>query len=592
MIPELLVKSGSFARPTVTGLHEVTGIGFRPKLIIFIGTNQSAAGNGAEVRFSYGFAEAFAFTQVVGQFALSTVAANFTSKSLDEDYCYGIYENVGGSYDVEGLASLVDVSDDSFTLNFLAANTDAPLIDYIALGGEAITAAACGLYVPRTATGNQDVPVGFSPDMIFHLAANPENGGATQELCFSTAFGRGESGAVSSMMMTSVADDASTPTNTNRHFRANQLFSVVNTNTNAVQRLGSYAGQVGLGFRVSHQTVSAIADIFAFCAVKGLQAQMSTANQPTSLGNQSVTGLTYQPKLIMFQSAVNTNFLAVQAHFRAMRGWYDGTNQRSYFQGSTDNVNPPVNREDYSQTKCLKMLTEGAAGVTTHAQASGVSLNSDGFTINWDTVDATARIFSWCAIAAKPIYLSSFPRAPGMYHLASREWTFDASAQGWTGGTWDASKGRSGGGLYASCTSLGKGCTSGMTLEWAGTFESFGVPAGATVEYAIIGSHAGIATGVDARGFGDSKSITQYTLRDQFGALLQNILGSTTLSDTYRTYLGPDESVIPLPSPPLLLPSSTPIILRVATTATKNAGGIGVAETNVDNIRVVVKYRS
>ena len=120
---------------------------------------------------------------------------------------------------------------------------------------------------------------------------------------------------------------------------------------------------------------------------------MSSFNQATTTGNQSLTGAGFTPKAAIMVSAndVSGNNDAAQAHARASFGWATGTSARaSLWIGETDNVSPTVAHRNLDTTKLIKLMTESSSP-TVNAAADHVSFDSDGQTINWTTADGTAR---------------------------------------------------------------------------------------------------------------------------------------------------------------------------------------------------------
>jgi hypothetical protein len=127
--------------------------------------------------------------------------------------------------------------------------------------------------------------------------------------------------------------------------------------------------------------------------MRGPQFKVSSFNQATSTGNQSLTGAGFTPKASIMISAndVAANNDAAQAHARVSFGWATGTSARaSLWIGETDNVSPTVANRNLDQAKLIKLMTEGASPAV-NAAADHVSFDSDGQTINWTTADATAR---------------------------------------------------------------------------------------------------------------------------------------------------------------------------------------------------------
>jgi hypothetical protein len=147
------------------------------------------------------------------------------------------------------------------------------------------------------------------------------------------------------------------------------------------------------GFTLNYTTAGGSADVFYYLALRGPQVKVSSFNQATATGNQSLTGAGFTPKAAIMMSAndVSGNNDAAQANARVSFGWATGTSARSSFWiGETDNVSPTVAYRNLDSAKLIKMMTESASP-TVNAAADHVSFDSDGQTINWSTADSTAR---------------------------------------------------------------------------------------------------------------------------------------------------------------------------------------------------------
>ena len=110
---------------------------------------------------------------------------------------------------------------------------------------------------------------------------------------------------------------------------------------------------------------------------------------PTSTGNVAVTGVGFQPKALLFfatyQTAVGS---AVNA--RSCIGMATSSSSRAVISSNTqDNVNPFDSDRGSDNTKCLKVLDNSAG---TLLAADLVSLDADGFTLNWTTVQASGYV--------------------------------------------------------------------------------------------------------------------------------------------------------------------------------------------------------
>lgn len=118
-----------------------------------------------------------------------------------------------------------------------------------------------------------------------------------------------------------------------------------------------------------------------------------TAN--TGTGNQAITGVGFQPKGLMIWTTYQTatGFSDTEGQLYQI-GLTDGTRQNSMYARADDNTNP--NDTDRANSQTVICTIRNLAGTNVRV-GSLVSLNSDGFTINWTTADAVAALFHYCA---------------------------------------------------------------------------------------------------------------------------------------------------------------------------------------------------
>lgn len=107
-------RVGYFICPSVTGNYSVTGLGFKPKVIEFIGHKN----DGLHTWFFH--SQGFADDQ--GHQNVSTLAGNFSNLFLGDckfDRCIYVINTAGN---IQVMATLVSMNNDGFTLNFTYVN--------------------------------------------------------------------------------------------------------------------------------------------------------------------------------------------------------------------------------------------------------------------------------------------------------------------------------------------------------------------------------------------------------------------------------------------------------------------------------------
>src|ERR1019366_464324 len=112
-----------------------------------------------------------------------SVASALYSIGLSAVLCLRVIDNIAT---LLASADLASFDTDGFTLNFIAADATARVINFMALGGSGLTNAVTGDMTTSASTGAQAVTgVGFKPDCVIFFttrtAAAPVLAGGTSE---------------------------------------------------------------------------------------------------------------------------------------------------------------------------------------------------------------------------------------------------------------------------------------------------------------------------------------------------------------------------------------------------------------------------
>lgn len=375
----LLAKAGSFTGTGSTGNQSVTGVGFQPKVVLFRYNMSAVDTSQADAIIGFGVGVSSSDRRVSGNYATDNLSTSANAAWNQSTYC--IYTPGGGSR-----ADLVSLDSDGFTINWVTSSQMS--VQYLALGGDAITHVKTGSAAAKTSTGNESYTgLGFQPTALIVWAGKFSTTPLDQSTNGSGLFGF----ATSSSERGFVAwrnQNGSNP-QVAKHRQSTQR--LLSTTTNFTE--ADFVSFDSDGFTLNYTTAGGSADVFYYLALRGPQVKVSSFNQATSTGNQSITGAGFTPKAAIMMSAndVSGNNDSAQAHARASFGWATGTSERaSLWLGETDNVSPTVAKRNLDRTKLIKMMTEGASP-TVNAAADHVSFDSDGQTINWSTADGTAR---------------------------------------------------------------------------------------------------------------------------------------------------------------------------------------------------------
>jgi hypothetical protein len=375
----LSVLASSFTASGSTGNQAITGVGFQPKVVLF--RYNLLTGNGSSTDAVVGFGVGISSSDRRNAGDYSTSGVTTSSHNAWNQSSWVIYGPGGVPR-----ADFVSMDSDGFTVSWTSSS--AMTVQYLALGGSALTNFKTGAAAAKTSTGNQAYTgIGFQPTCLITWAGKFSTDPLDQSTSGAAMFGAATS-STSRGMITWRSQNNVNPQGA-KHRQSTQR--VVSTTT--VFTEADFVSFDSDGFTLNYTTAGGSADVFYYLALRGPQFKVSNFNQATSTGNQALTGAGFQPKAaLMFSNGdTSANNDAVQANSRMSVGWATGTSNRgSLWLGETDAVSPTVASRNYDSTKLIKMMTEGGTP-TVNAAADHVSFDSDGETINWTTADATAR---------------------------------------------------------------------------------------------------------------------------------------------------------------------------------------------------------
>ncbi|MEY2686548.1 MAG: hypothetical protein RL375_746 [Pseudomonadota bacterium] len=387
-------KGGSFTLLTSTGNQAVSGLGFVPKVVFVFGMF-----NGAGIAYGDAFGVADSQTR---QWAMSSrnndnVTPTQCDKSWDSTLFFHCTDGLGA---VVCQAAFGSVTHDGFALKVTNAALATRRLHYLALAGDDVEA-----YVSKfdlaTGTGNQAVTgVPFTPKCVL-MSANLSN--TTEGIsAIESRFALGAMTSAAQWCATSYALDnlaAGDEQGVGRTDAAIVRISDVFTTTALAARTSLDAN----GFTVNKSTAPGGSIRLGYVALGGPALYAVGAfNQPTSTGDQAITGVGFRPLAELFLSAGRVASTTPTGGSRTMLGAaVSSTDRRSYAATAQDAVNPTNSARDMDETACLIAISDGGTP-TRLATAGFVSQDSDGFTVNWSAADATARQNFYLAVGAPP----------------------------------------------------------------------------------------------------------------------------------------------------------------------------------------------
>lgn len=180
----------------------------------------------------------------------------------------------------------------------------------------------------------------------------------------------------------------------------------------ALRCSANMTGFLSTGFTLNWGT-TVTGYIVHYLALGGTDVLASGGNiaPRTTAGSQSVTGLAFQPKLVLFLYASSNTASGASAGY----GWAASATNRwatsmSAAAGATMASNVLASRIQ-DTTKCVSQLLGGGSTTVTEA-VDLTSMNSDGFTMNWTTATGTTHAIYYLALGGAASYaLGTFTKA-------------------------------------------------------------------------------------------------------------------------------------------------------------------------------------
>ena len=382
-----LSKVGAFAKPNSTlGHQQITGIGFRPKALIFWngaheatnGFNQCIVMLGMTTGSSFGYAVSTASNNGVSP---SNTARRMAARAMTwVDY---------DANTVVGECDIVSLDSDGFTLNWTLQNAAAYNINYIAIGGADVT----GAKVVKWNRENSVTGVGFQPSLVLNASVGLASfSGASEAILSFGAMDKYGNQWASAFR----ANDGVNPSDTRRAQRTDRARIILGT-TDTILDSFSFLSMDPDGFSVTHTGTAVDGNISLCLKGPGMKVgafQKTTAAAPAS---QSVTGTGFTPKTVLF-SSVGIGAPSTAPDVGSL--WSLGATSAAASKGIAIRDNDALattSAQGYQANKAVASLNRATAS-TVAFEADLTTLDSSGFTLNWTTNDANPHEICYIAI--------------------------------------------------------------------------------------------------------------------------------------------------------------------------------------------------
>lgn len=383
----LQTRVGQLTRPAATGVQNITGLGFRPKAILF--WTFGAPGEGwttANAYSMWGMTAGPGKSYVQAGYSSNAQAVAQTSRWSSDQKPIALVFSSAGSLWVE--ADIQSFDGDGFSLNWTRLNTTEPaafVINYLAIGGAEIQAALQTTYFPTTNTNIIVAGVGFKPDMAF-LACTADNipsVNPNHSFSLGVVNSSAQQGSYSMWDSYNIA-----PSSTYQYLSTDSALVVGSPTTVAGRLILRSMDDDGLTFAPS-PTLSSDRE-FAVLALKGVTSKIGTFKKPVTTGTyyQSVSRHDFNPKAAFFFTAnwgrmaspgVNAIMPSIGAA-SAPTAQGAAPTQGASSMYSKQAANPTVTAACHDTGSIIRTFQDNGTG---NSSAFISSFNSDGFTLRW-----------------------------------------------------------------------------------------------------------------------------------------------------------------------------------------------------------------
>lgn len=381
---DTLIKNGIFTINNSTGNQSITGLNFRPKLVLFFGQPSSTTSGATNTATTFLGAATSSSNRWVAATTIPNGYANNSSQRsyFDSARCIAL---VSASGTLTMSADYVSSDVDGFTINILTAST--PLrISYIAFGGVDISA-SLGTWTSGTGTGNKSITgVGFTPSFV--LMANTSGGGANFNI-----------GGFNNTSKFSKATNATggVPGNAKSYQVNNSVISIITNGSVVTQADLSSLDSSGWTLNYSANAGSVN---YGWIAIEGIQTYIGNIIQKTTTGNQAYTGFGFKPTVILTTNSNAVVSSSVTSSFISSLGAASETVQSCSAAGEFDGNTANTHGASYSSEVLTTCSVLGSNGTPTLGpRASLVSMDTDGITLNWVSTDTNLKSYEIIAFA-------------------------------------------------------------------------------------------------------------------------------------------------------------------------------------------------
>jgi hypothetical protein len=388
----LLSRVGSYTEASDTNNQAVTGIGFQPKVVIFLSNTIAASGAADGARMMIGAA-----TSSTNRFVVYTLSGDAQTSSDVQR----AMDNTKVNTFIDAALAVVDSSDfvsldaDGFTIDRVVNDSVGRVIDYFAIGGSTLTNVNIVQITSSTSLGSVGYTgAGFQPDAVILVSVGDTGTPPDTSTWAFMSIGIASS-AADQAVSSWYARDGVTTMETEHSQATGSIYHLSFGGASVTAAaLESFDAD---GFTLNWTDADdGLKQIWAIC-LKGGRYKVGEFLQRTTTGNSNITDVGFRPQALWLQSNADANN-AIAAHAQMSLSVIDNstTRKRALWLGDEDAVGDS-DTKSYRETGQAIVIRSVADG-TELGTADITGYRADGFRLNWSATDGTARRILYLAM--------------------------------------------------------------------------------------------------------------------------------------------------------------------------------------------------
>lgn len=405
----LQVKHGYFDRITGVTTQTISGIGFRPKIILFSWALTAADGWYTTANYLAGFGltyvalDPFFVNHAAAGSSTDAAGTSTTGRRRSNTKCVVILSDGAPTLLAEGGVSAA--TDDSFTIDWTTNAAPSHRIYYTAYGGSDITTWAIGSgAIDPGAVADVSFPIlSFKPDVLIIGYAFTEGWNTNTD---NLALGIGFATALADQgCLTVVSEDGRANMDTWKTQRTDRIIRTLLPTTGALDADWDFQHFDANGFTLHRYAGPAVSTPIFFVAMKGGRWKAGNFAKQAATGNQDVTTVGFQPeavRLFSFRAAAST---AVLSHNNIALGGSGAIGQRGVTVSvDEDAVGAAVVQMQQSSVAAIVLLPDTPT-TGPEAVADLTVYLANGFQLNWSVNAAGSPASQILYLAAGSVYV-------------------------------------------------------------------------------------------------------------------------------------------------------------------------------------------